>query len=147
MYKIVFVVLMVFSFNANARKLDFTTDVVKDSLKVVGNVKRGPYLIAELSVLNNETANQYKLRYLDASTQLLKSIEFVSTQSQLDELYLFFTKMLSEKNGVSNEIQIDKYKFNATTQKMIGFKNVLITINESSNFGISEKELNKLFGK
>jgi hypothetical protein len=55
--------------------------------------------------------------------------------------------MLIEKNGVSNDIQIGKYKFNVTTQKMMGMKNVLITIDESSNFGLNGNEINKLFGK
>ena len=68
---------------------------------VVGNVKRGPYLIAELTVINGDTSNLYKLRFLDVRKEILKSIEFNSKQSQIDELYLFFTKMLSEKNGES----------------------------------------------
>lgn len=114
---------------------------------IVGNVKRGPYLIAELSFKSVDTTNTYKLRYLDASSQILKSIEFVININQLDELYTFISKMLSEKNGSSNEMQIGKNKISVTTQKMIGFKNVLITIDESSNFGMNEKEINKLFGK
>ena len=117
------------------------------SQSIVGNVKRGPYLIAELSYVNDDTTNQYKLKYLDASTQILKSIEFHANKNQLEELYTFLTKMISEKNGVSNDKLIGKNKLNATTQKMIGFKNVLITIDENSNFGLNGNEINKLFGK
>ena len=113
----------------------------------VGNVKRGPYLIAELSFKSVDTTNTYKLRYLDAKSDILKSIEFIANQNLIDEIYTFFTKMLIEKNGVSNDIQIGKYKFNVTTQKMMGMKNVLITIDESSNFGLNGNEINKLFGK
>ena len=114
---------------------------------VVGNVKRGPYLIAELSFKSVDTTNTYKLRYLDAKFDVLKSIEFDANQQFIDEVYNFFTKMLIEKNGVSNDIQIGKYKFNVTTQKMMGMRNVLITIDESSNFGLNGNEINKLFGK
>jgi hypothetical protein len=114
---------------------------------VVGNVKRGPYLIAELTVMNGDTSNQYKLRFLDVRKEILKSIEFNSNQSKIDELYLFFTKMLSEKNGESGDIQIGKYKINATNQKMLGLKNIVITIDEEYNFGLNGKEINKLFGK
>ena len=113
----------------------------------VGNVKRGPYLIAELSFKSIDTTNTYKLRYLDAKSDILKSIEFIANQNLIDEIYIFFNKMLVEKNGVSNDIQIGKYKFNLTTQKMMGMKNVLITIDESSNFGLNGNEINKLFGK
>ena len=114
---------------------------------VVGNVKRGPYLIAELTVINGDTSNLYKLRFLDVRKEILKSIEFNSKQSQIDELYLFFTKMLSEKNGESGDIQMGKYKINATNQKMLGLKNIVITIDEEYNFGLNGKEINKLFGK
>jgi hypothetical protein len=114
---------------------------------VVGNVKRGPYLIAELSFKSVDTTNTYKLRYLDAKLDVLKSIEFDANQQFVDELYNFFTKMLAEKNGVSNDKQIGKFKVNATTQKMMGMRNILITIDESSNFGLNGNEINKLFGK
>lgn len=114
---------------------------------VVGNVKRGPYLIAELSFKSVDTINTYKLRYLDAKFDVLKSIEFDANQQFIDEVYNFFTKMLAEKNGVSNDIQIGKFKLNATTQKMMGMRNILITIDESSNFGLNSNEVNKLFGK
>ena len=114
---------------------------------VVGNVKRGPYLIAELTVINGDTSNLYKLRFLDVRKEILKSIEFNSKQSQIDELYLFFTKMLSEKNGESADMQMGKYKINATNQKMLGLKNIVITIDEEYNFGLNGKEINKLFGK
>jgi hypothetical protein len=113
----------------------------------VGNVKRGPYLIAELSSKNVDTTNIFKLKYLDANTDILKSIEFGANQQFIDELYNTFTKMLVEKNGVSNDIQIGKYKINITTQKMMGLKNILITIDESSSFGLNGSEINKLFNK
>lgn len=114
---------------------------------VVGNVKRGPYLIAELSFKSVDTTNTYKLRYLDAKFDVLKSIEFDANQQFIDELYNFLTKMVGEKNGVSNDIQIGKFKLNATTQRMMGMRNILITIDESSNFGLNSNEINKLFGK
>lgn len=117
------------------------------SQNVLGNVKRGPFLIAELSFKSIDTTNTYKLRYLDAKLEILKSIDFNANQKFIDELYNFFTKMLSEKNGVSNDIQIGKLKLNATTQKMMGMRNIVITIDESSNFGLNGNELNKLFGK
>lgn len=125
----------------------FFFSITTYSQNIVGNVKRGPYLIAELSFKSVDTTNTYKIRYLDASSQILKSIEFVTNINQLDELYTFISKMLSEKNGSNKEMQIGVIKISATTQKMVGFKNVLITINESSNFGMNEKEINKLFGK
>lgn len=114
---------------------------------IVGNVKRGPYLIAELSFKSVDTTKTYKLRYLDAKFDILKSIEFDANQQFIDELYNFFIKMLTEKNGVSNDIQIGKFKLNATTQKMMGMRNILITIDESSSFGLNGNEINKLFGK
>ena len=114
---------------------------------VVGKVKRGPILIAELIIINGDTSNQYKLRFLDVRKQILKSIEFNSNQSEIDQLYLFFTKMLSEKNGESGDIQIGKYKINATNQKIFSLKNIVITIDEEYNFGLNGKEINKLFGK
>ena len=45
----------------------------------VGNVKRGPYLIAELSFKSVDTTNTYKLRYLDAKSDILKSTSPGST--------------------------------------------------------------------
>ena len=114
---------------------------------VIGNVKRGPYLIAELTFKSVDTTNTYKIRYLDAKFDVLKSIEFNANQQFMDEVYSFFTKMLTEKNGVSNDIQIGKFKLNVTTQKMMGMRNVVITIDESSNFGLNGNEINKLFGK
>jgi len=125
--------------------LFFTTNLMAQN--VVGNVKRGPYLIAELTVINGDTSNLYKLRFLDVRKEILKSIEFNSKQSQIDELYLFFTKMLSEKNGESADMLMGKYKINATNQKMLGLKNIVITIDEEYNFGLNGKEINKLFGK
>jgi len=113
----------------------------------IGNVKRGYFLIAELSSKNVDTTNIFKLKYLDANTEILKSIEFGANQQFIDELYNTFTKMLVEKNGVSNDIQIGKYKVNITTQKMMGLKNILITIDESSSFGLNGSEINKLFNK
>lgn len=123
----------------------FSTFLVAQN--VIGNVKRGPYLIAELSVINGDTSNLYKLRFLDVRKEILKSIEFNSNQSKIDELYLFFTKILSEKNGESGDMQMGKYKINATNQKMLGLKNIVITIDEEYNFGLNGKEINKLFGK
>ena len=114
---------------------------------VVGNVKRGPYLIAELSFKSVDTTNTYKLRYLDAKFDILKSIEFNANQQFIDEIYNFLTKMLTEKNGVSNDMQIGKFKLNATTQKMMGMRNIVITIDETSNFGLNGNEISKLFGK
>ena len=113
----------------------------------IGSVKRGPYLIAELSSRKTDTASVYKLKYLDASTNILKSIEFNANQQFIDELSNTFTKMLAEKNGVSNDMQIGKFKVNITTQKMMGLKNILITIDESSNFGLAGSEISKLFNK
>ena len=98
------------------------------SQNVLGNVKRGPFLIAELSFKSIDTTNTYKLRYLDAKLEILKSIDFNANQKFIDELYNFFTKMLSEKNGVSNDIQIGKLKLHATNQKMMGMRNIEITI-------------------
>jgi hypothetical protein len=113
----------------------------------VGNVKRGPYLIAELSFKSIDTVNTYKLKYLDASTSILKSIEFNANQQFIDELYNIFTKMLVEKNGASNDIEVGKFKVNITTQKMMGLRGLLITINESSSFGLGGSEISKLFNK
>mgnify|MGYP003352140678 CR=1 FL=1 len=42
------------------------------SQSIVGNVKRGPFLIAELSVKINDTSSLYKLKYLDAKSEVLK---------------------------------------------------------------------------
>jgi|LakMenEpi03Aug12_release.lakeMendotaPanAssembly.Ray.scaffolds.fasta_scaffold850358_2 hypothetical protein len=114
---------------------------------IVGNVKRGPYLIAELSFKSVDTTTTYKLRYLDSKFDILKSIEFDVNEKFIDELYNFFTKILNEKNGFSEDIQIGKFKLNATSQKMMGIRNIIITIDESSNFGLNGKEINKLFGK
>ena len=125
--------------------LFYTTNLMAQT--AVGNVKRGPYLIAELTVINGDTSNLYKLRFLDVRKEILKSIEFNSNQSKIEELYLFFIKMLSEKNGESADMQMGKYKINATNQKMLGLKNIVITIDEEYNFGLNGKEINKLFGK
>lgn len=114
---------------------------------VIGNVKRGPYLIAELSVNKIDSSEVFKLRYLDSTSEILKSTSFKADQFKIDELYQFFSKMVSENNGTSNDYKIDNTLFNATTQKMMGLRNILITVNESSNFGLNLKEINKLFGK
>jgi len=113
----------------------------------IGSVKRGPILIAELSSKKVDTTSIYKLRYADASTGILKSIEFNANQQFIDELYSTFTRMLVEKNGTNIDIQVGKFKVNITTQKMMGLKNILITIDESSNFGLAGGEINKLFNK
>jgi hypothetical protein len=55
--------------------------------------------------------------------------------------------MITQNNGSSNDYKIGSISFNATTQKMMGLRNILITVNESSNFGLNLKEINKLFGK
>jgi hypothetical protein len=77
----------------------------------------------------------------------LKTISFNANQEKIDELYQFFSKMIPQNNGSSNDYKIDSISFNATTQKMMGLRNILITVNESSNFGLNLKEINKLFGK
>jgi hypothetical protein len=117
------------------------------SQTIIGNVKRGPMLIAELSVSNSDSLEVYKLRYLDASSSILKSTSFKANHEKLDELYLFFANMITQSNGSSSDIKIDNTFFNATTQKMMGLRNIAITVNESSNFGLNLKEINKLFGK
>lgn len=117
------------------------------SQTIIGNVKRGPMLIAELSVSNSDSLEVYKLRYLDASSSILKSTSFKANHEKLDELYLFFANMITQSNGSSSDIKIDNTSFNATTQKMMGLRNIAITVNESSNFGLNLKEINKLFGK
>lgn len=117
------------------------------SQTIIGNVKRGPMLIAELSVSNSDSLEVYKLRYLDASSTILKSTSFKANHEKLDELYLFFANMITQSNGSSSDIKIDNTTFNATTQKIMGLRNIAITINESSNFGLNLKEINKLFGK
>jgi hypothetical protein len=117
------------------------------SQTIIGSVKRGPFLIAELSVNKTDSSDVFKLRYLDASTDLLKSTLLKVNQSKIEELYIFFSKMMEGSNGSSGDFQIGNATFNATTQKMVGFKNILITINESANFGLNQKEINKLFGK
>ncbi len=114
---------------------------------IIGNVKRGPMLIAELSVSNSDSLEVFKLRYLDASSTILKSTSFKANQGKLDELYLFFVNMITQSNGSSSDIKIDNTSFNATTQKVMGLRNILITVNESSNFGLNLKEINKLFGR
>lgn len=117
------------------------------SQTIIGNVKRGPMLIAELSVSNSDSLEVYKLRYLDASSSILKSTSFKANHEKLNELYLFFANMITQSNGSSSDIKIDNTSFNATTQKMMGLRNIAITVNESSNFGLNLKEINKLFGK
>jgi hypothetical protein len=114
---------------------------------IIGNVKRGPYLIAELSVSKSDSSEIFKLRYLDSATDMLKSTLFKVNQDKIEELYLFFSNMISQNNGTSNDFKIDNSTINATTQKMMGLRNILITVNESSNFGLNLKEINKLFGK
>lgn len=114
---------------------------------IIGNVKRGPYLIAELSVSKTDSSEVFKLRYLDSSSEILKTTLFNANQQKIDELYLFFSNMISQNNGTSNDFKIDNSIINATTQKMMGLRNILITVNESSNFGLNLKEINKLFGK
>ena len=135
MQKILFIILF----------LGFNSTVFAQT--IIGNVKRGPYLIAELSVTKTDSSEVFKLRYLDSTSEILKSTSFKADQSKIDELYQFFSKMVSENNGTSNDYKIDNTLFNATTQKMMGLRNILITINESSNFGLNLKEINKLFGK
>ena len=49
--------------------------------------------------------------------------------------------MLSEKNGESGDMQMGKYKINATNQKMLGLKNIVITIDEEYNFDIEEANI------
>lgn len=114
---------------------------------VIGNVKRGPNLIAELSVNKTDSLEVFKLRYLDASSLVLKSSMFKVNQDKIDELYLFFSNIITQSNGTSNDFKIDNLNINATTQKVMGLRNILITFNESSNFGLNLKEINKLFGK
>jgi len=46
------------------------------SQNVIGNVKRGFILIAELTSKEADSSNAYKLKFLDASSNILKSIEF-----------------------------------------------------------------------
>ena len=114
---------------------------------IIGSVKRGPYLIAELSIKARDTTNFYKLRFLDPSSEILKSIEFHCSEKQLEELYIFFKDMLTKKNGTSNNIQVGKYTFNVTTQKMMGLRNLAIQINEDYHFGLNGKEIDKLMNK
>jgi hypothetical protein len=114
---------------------------------IIGNVKRGPYLIAELSVSKTDSSEVFKLRYLDSTTEILKSTLFKVNQDKINELYLFFSNMITQSNGTSNDFKIDNSTINATTQKMMGLRNIVITINESSDFGLNLKEINKLFGK
>lgn len=117
------------------------------SQTIIGNAKRGPILIAELSLNKKDSSDVYKLRYLDATTSILKSLELNVSQNKIEELYTFFSKMVLEANGTSEDFSIGNVKINATTQKMMGLRNILITINESSNFGLNLKEINKLFGR
>lgn len=122
-------------------------DTVSQTL--VGNVKRGPILIAELSVKNSETdsVHLYKLKYLDSSTDIIKSIEFKATVNKVDAFYNVLINLLQEKNGTNVDYEFENVKLNLTTQKMVGFKNILLTVNENSNFGLNGNELKKLFGK
>jgi hypothetical protein len=114
---------------------------------IIGNVKRGYMLIAELSVSKSDSSDVFKLRYLDSSSEILKTTSFNANQEKIDELYQFFSNMITQNNGSSNDYKIGSISFNATTQKMMGLRNILITVNESSNFGLNLKEINKLFGK
>jgi hypothetical protein len=114
---------------------------------IIGNVKRGYMLIAELSVSKTDSSDVFKLRYLDSSSEMLKTTSFNANQEKIDELYQFFSNMITQNNGSSNDYKIGSISFNATTQKMMGLRNILITVNESSNFGLNLKEINKLFGK
>jgi hypothetical protein len=132
-------ILLVFLF------LGFSSSLFAQS--VIGNVKRGFLLIAELSVSKEDSVEVFKLRYLDASTTILKSTALRVNQGKIDELYHFFANMITQSNGSSSDIKIDNISFNATTQKIMGLRNILITVNESSNFGLNLKEINKLFGK
>ena len=113
----------------------------------IGSVKRGYVLIAQLTVKKEDSSNVYKLRFLDASTETLKSIDFKYTETQLDELYIFLNNMLTEKNGTTKDLEIGNNKLTVTTQKMMGLRNVLITVNENYSFGLNGKELSKLFKK
>ena len=110
----------------------------------IGSVKRGSMLIADLSVKKGDTTNIYKLRFLDATSDILKSIEFNYTEKQLKELYLLLKGMLSEKNGTSKDIQIGKHSLNITTQKIMGLRNLAIQVNEEYRFGLNGRELDKL---
>jgi hypothetical protein len=120
---------------------------VSFSQNVIGNVKRGFILIAELTSKEADSSNAYKLRFLDASSNILKSIEFNATTKELDDLYESLIKQLPEKNGTSSDLKIGDNKLNITTQKMMGLRNLLITINETFNFGLNGNELKRLFGK
>lgn len=104
-------------------------------------------MIAELSVSKTDSFEVFKLRYLDSTTEILKSTLFKVNQDKIEELYLFFSNMIPQNNGTSNDFKIDNSTIYATTQKMMGLRNIFITVNESSNFGLNLKEINKLFGK
>lgn len=67
----------------------------------IGNVKRGPILIAELSFKNSETdsVHLYKLKYLDSSTEIIKSVEFKATNNKVDAFYNILINLLQEKMG------------------------------------------------
>jgi len=128
--------------------LSFSQIIVKDSENtVVGSVKRGYALIAELSFVKKDSVQIYTWKYLDAGSMALKSIKFESTTENLNQFYLILKDMLKQKNGTIKEITVGDNSVSLTTQKIIGFRNILITVNESSYFGLNGKEINKLFGK
>ncbi len=121
----------------------------KQDYVVLGKVKRGYLLIAELSVKKSldSDSNLYRLRYLDATTGVQKSLTFVSTDSDISKLRLLLLDHITKKNGETSDLKIGSSSFVITTQKIMGLRNILFTVNEYSSFGLNGSEIKNLFGK
>lgn len=133
-------------------------EMPKTATNILGKVKRGPILIADLSFERTESdANLYTLRFLDANTsyrntglktEVMESIKFSATNAEIDDLYNFLKKMIDQPNTFKKEISVGENSIVVITQKAgFGMTNVAIHINETMVFGLSDKEIDKLFGK
>ena len=136
-------------------------EMPKTAKNLVGKVKRGPILIADLSYEDtNSDRKLYTLRFLDANTsyrntglktEVLESIKFAASDQEINSLHSFLHKMLDQPNTFSQEVNLGENRIKVVTQK-VGFGiakmvNVALHVNDTMVFGLSEKEIDKLFDK
>jgi hypothetical protein len=55
--------------------------------------------------------------------------------------------MVKEKKGTNKEVKLGNSIIGITTQRLLGFSNVLISVDESGKFGLNSIEIDRLFNK
>ena len=118
----------------------------------VGKVKMGMYYVAHLSYTVQDSDSIYTIMYRNAKYQHIDSYEttsFTSNNGEVEQLYNLIKSVFSLEDikGYSASVDLNGDYIKIVGTKNLGVKSVVLMTSSGYTNGITENQVDKLFGK